>query len=123
MIVSVDTNVWIAFFKKRPQAAGLSELLRQNVIEVHAFVLAELVLGNLSSTRPRLLTDLARLAAPPPRMHDDVMEFVAQHQLAQSGLGYADAHLLASAHGGRRLLWSMDGDLRRSAQRLGVAFD
>lgn len=123
MIVSVDTNVWIAFLRRQPVALPLTRLLQENVVEVHAFVLAELVLGNLGARHELLLADLARLSGPSPLTHEKVMSFLSRHMLANGGIGYVDAHLLASAHAGRRALWTLDGDLGRAAKRLGVVVD
>jgi predicted nucleic acid-binding protein len=123
LIVSVDTSVWIAFLKKRPESAPLAGLLAQNVVEVHPFVLAELMLGNLGGRRDSLLADLGTLAGAPALAHDDLLAFVARHGLANSGAGYVDADLLASAHTEAHLLWSFDGSLHRVAERLGLAFD
>jgi hypothetical protein len=122
LIVSVDTNVWIAFLRRCAVAHPLTRLLQENVVEVHAFVLAELVLGNLEERHESLLGDLARLGAPPPRAHDEAMAFISRHALHRSGIGYVDAHLLASAEAERHTLWTLDADLARAAKRLGVAF-
>lgn len=92
-------------------------------MEVHPFVLAELVLGNLGKRHELLFADLARLGASPPRTHEEAMVFISRHELPGSGIGYVDAHLLASAHAERHTLWTLDGDLVRAAERLGVAVD
>lgn len=123
MIVSVDTNVWIAFLRRQAVALPLTRLLQKNVVEVHSFVLAELVLGNLGRRHEGFLADLARLGAPPPRTHEEAMAFISRHDLPDSGIGYVDAHLLASAHAERHALWTLDADLARAAERLGVAVD
>lgn len=122
MIVSVDTNVWIAFLRRQAVALPLTRLLEANIVAVHAFVLAELVLGNLGKRHDSVLADLVRLGAPPPRSHDETMAFISRHDLFRSGLGYVDAHLLASADAERHRLWTLDGDLARAAKRLGVTF-
>ncbi len=123
MIVSVDTSVWIAFLKKRPESAPLAGLLGQNVVEVHPFVLAELMLRNLGDRRDSLLADLGTLAGVPALAHDDLLAFIARYELANRGLGYVDAHLLAGAHAEGHRLWSFDGSLHRAAEALGLAFD
>jgi hypothetical protein len=122
LIVSVDTSVWIAFLRRRPVAQPLIRLLEENVVEVHAFVLAELVLGNLGDRHESLLDDLARLGAPPPRAHEEAMAFISHYALHRSGIGYVDAHLLASAEVERHRLWTLDRDLAHAAKRLGVGF-
>jgi predicted nucleic acid-binding protein len=106
LIVSVDTNVWIAF-------------LRQQAV---ALPLTQLVLGNLGRRHASVLADLVRLGAPAPRAHDETMAFISRHELQRSGIGYVDAHLLASADAERHGLWTLDADLARAAKRLGSAF-
>lgn len=122
MIVSVDTNVWIAFLRRQAVALPLTRLLEANVVAVHAFVLAELVLGNLGKRPAPVLADLGRLGAPPPRTHEETMAFISRHELPRSGIGYVDAHLLASADAERQKLWTLDAALALAAKRLGVAF-
>ena len=50
------------------------------------------------------------------------MAFVSRHALQGQGIGYVDAHLLASAHAEQHALWTLDADLARAAEQLGVAF-
>jgi hypothetical protein len=49
------------------------------------------------------------------------MQFVDDHRLHGTGLGWIDVHLLASARLGNEPLWSADARLRQAAVRLGVA--
>jgi predicted nucleic acid-binding protein len=122
VIVSVDTNVWVAFLKRETHARRLVDLLDGNQVEVHPFALAELWLGNLGGRRDPLLADLSRLVGAPALAHDDVMAFAARHALSNSGIGYVDAHLLASAERDRHRLWSFDRSVATAAARLGVAY-
>ncbi len=55
---------------------------------------------------------------------DKVLYFIRQHRLHGRGIGYIDAHLLASTlltTEGR--LWTRDKRLHRIADAIGVAFD
>ena len=54
--------------------------------------------------------------------HDEVLTLVAYHRLWGSGVGWVDAHLLASALLSGVRLWTLDRPLARQAERLGVAF-
>jgi predicted nucleic acid-binding protein len=46
----------------------------------------------------------------------------ARDGLAGKGLGWIDAHLLASARLTETPLWTFDAKLREAAEKLGVAF-
>jgi hypothetical protein len=54
--------------------------------------------------------------------HDEVMIFIERHKLANTGVGYVDANLLAStALTPGAALWARDKTLRAAAARCGVA--
>jgi hypothetical protein len=55
--------------------------------------------------------------------HGDVVEFVRDRRLHGRGIGWIDAHLLASALVGRQKLWTIDPRLAVLARELGVAYD
>jgi hypothetical protein len=52
----------------------------------------------------------------------DVVAFVRNRRLHGRGIGWIDAHLLASSLVGRLKLWTTDQRLSTVAQELGVAF-
>lgn len=83
----------------------------------HPFVLAELILGNLrpDSEVPLLLLDLPTAVVAE---HDEALAFVRRHELAGSGIGWVDAHLLCAAALSRARLWSVDRRLQDVAERL-----
>jgi hypothetical protein len=56
-------------------------------------------------------------------VHPDVVEFVRARRLHGRGIGWIDAHLLASALVGRLRLWTTDPRLATLAKELGVAYD
>jgi hypothetical protein len=89
------------------------------VLLTHAIVIGELVLGGLSAPQEALLRRLpmARSVAD-----DEVLVFVKHHKLMRQGIGWADAHLLASAHVAGARLWSADDRLAKVAAALDVAF-
>jgi predicted nucleic acid-binding protein len=51
---------------------------------------------------------------------EEVMTFVERHRLMGRGIGWVDAHLLASAALERALLWTADRRLAVIARSLGV---
>ena len=53
----------------------------------------------------------------------DLLDFAGRHELGGTGIGYVDAHLLASAHWHRTKLWSKDKRLHAQAERLGLAYE
>jgi len=123
MIVLVDTSVWIRFLANRtPHAAQLSALLSRDEVSGHDFVYGELLIGDKGGRR-QLLADYAQMHQAPIVSHGDVVAFVRGRRLHGRGVGWVDAHLLASALVGRLKLWTMDPRLQVVAGELGVAYD
>jgi hypothetical protein len=50
--------------------------------------------------------------------HDEALEFVDRHELAGSGVGLVDVHLLVSAALSGVSLWTLDRGLAIAARRL-----
>jgi predicted nucleic acid-binding protein len=118
--VLVDTSVWRTYFAGASRVRRLGELLdEESAVLVHPFIVGELVLGGLSRRVHELFERLPSAALVP---HDEVLEFVQRRRLARRGIGWVDAHLLASALTSSALLWSVDRDLSAAASDLGVDF-
>jgi predicted nucleic acid-binding protein len=118
--VLVDTSVWRRYFAGAQEARRLGDLLDEDgAVLVHPFVIGEMVLGGLSAREEGLFAQLPTAAVVP---HEDVLAFVRRRRLARRGIGWVDAHLLASALTSSAVLWSADGDLSAAAGDLGVAF-
>lgn len=118
--VLVDTSVWRRYFSGASAARRLGELLDEDgAVICHPFVLGELVLGGLSRREEDLFTRLPSAAVLPD---GEVLAFVQKRRLARRGIGWVDAHLLASALTASALLWSLDAALARIAHELGVGF-
>ena len=123
MIVLVDTSVWIAFLSDRaPYAAELDALLSRDEASGHAFVYGELLIGDKGG-RKVLLASYERMHQAPLVPHEDVVEFVRDRRLHGRGIGWVDAHLLASALVGRLRLWTTDPRLAVIATKLGITYD
>ncbi len=119
--VLVDTSVWRRYFAGASSVRALGALLDEDgAVLVHPFVVGELVLGGLSVREEGLF---ARLPAAPLLPHVEVLAFVRRRRLARRGIGWVDAHLLASALASGGALWSVDGDLSAAATDLGVGYD
>lgn len=91
--------------------------MRDGLVLVHPFVLGELALGRLKK-RSEILGLLGEMPRAPAANHDEVLEFVDRHELAGSGVGWVDAHLLVSAALSRVSLWTLDRRLAIAAGRL-----
>ena len=88
---------------------------------MHAFVLGEIACGNLRG-RSQTLHRLARLPSPVSASNDEVLMLLERHHLFGKGLGWVDAHLLASARlTGCRLL-TLERPLRDAATALKVGY-
>ena len=123
MIVLVDTSIWIRFLSNRaPYAAELDNLLSRDEVSGHDFVYGELLIGDKGG-RNQLLANYEQMHQAPPVPHRDVVEFVRHRRLHGRGIGWIDAHLLASALVGRLKLWTTDPRLAVLARELGLAYD
>jgi predicted nucleic acid-binding protein len=119
--VLVDTSVWRRYFAGAPAVRVLGELLDEDgAVLVHTFVVGELVLGGLSAKEEALFARLPAAAVVP---HDEVLAFVRRRRLARRGIGWVDAHLLASTLASGAALWSVDAGLSAVAVDLGVGYE
>ena len=122
MRVLVDTSVWIRFLANRaPHAAELDGLLGRDEVSGHDFVYGELLIGDRGG-RKEFLANYERMDQAPLVPHGEVVEFVRDRRLTGRGIGWIDAHLLASALVGRLELWTADSPLATVATELGIAY-
>jgi predicted nucleic acid-binding protein len=116
-VILVDTSVWVDHLRRGDP--GLVGLLESSAVLIHPFVVGEIACGSLQdrATVIELLTDLpSALVAD----NEEVLQFIGRHTLHGKGIGYVDAHLLASVAltpGAR--LWTRDMKLHRLADQLG----
>jgi predicted nucleic acid-binding protein len=123
MIVLVDTSVWIRFLSNRtPYASKLDGLLSRDEVSGHEFVYGQLLIGDKGG-RKKLLANFEQMHQAPAVSHGEVVEFVRERQLQGRGIGWIDAHLLASALVGHLKLWTTDPRLAVIARELGVGYD
>ena len=123
MIVLVDTSVWIRFLSNRaPHAIELDRLLSRDEVSGHDFVYGELLIGD-GSGRRQLLEDYQQMHQAPVVPHSDIVAFVRERRLHGRGVGWVDAHLLASALVGHLQLWTADSRLATLAEELGIAYN
>jgi predicted nucleic acid-binding protein len=118
--VLVDTSVWRRYFAGSPQYSGLADLLDEDgAVLVHPFIIGELVMGGLSTKEEDLFQ---RLPAAQRLSDDEVLAMVKHRRLTRRGIGWIDAHLLASALASSAVLWSADKDLASAAVVLDAGF-
>jgi predicted nucleic acid-binding protein len=116
-VILVDTSVWVDHF--RNDSPRLSKLLTDQQVLVHPFIIGELSLGRLTN-RNEIVDLLSRLPLAPVAEHDEVTAVVDKHHLPGSGIGWVDAHLIASALLGNAKLLTADKPLQRASRRIGV---
>lgn len=118
-MILVDTSVWIDHLRAGDER--LAQLLGDCSVLAHPFVTGELALGNLAN-RDDVLGAMQNL--PQVRLATDVevLAFIGQRILFGTGIGYIDAHLLASVvlTPGTQL-WTRDKRLLALATSLGLA--
>ncbi len=113
----VDTSVWVDHLRRGDPA--LSGLLERGEVECHPFVIGELVCRSLHH-RSAVLSLLQKLPRVPVGSHEEVLAFVERHRLRGRGIGWIDAHLLASAALSGMPLWTRDRRLGEVARTLGL---
>ena len=118
--IIADTGIWIDHINKGD--GSLASLLRRRRIALHPMIIGEVALGSIPN-RKLLLEELRALPQAKPASHPEVMAMIEWSELFNCGIGYVDAHLLASA---KQLpdgqVWTRDKRLHAQAVRLGVAY-
>ncbi len=119
-MILVDTSVWVDHL--RSGDAQLEDLLERQQVVTHAFVVGEIACGSLKK-RASVFELLADLPTAVVAEAEEVLGFIERHALFGKGIGYVDAHLIASvALTEDAKLWTRDKRLLAVAQKLGCAF-
>lgn len=114
----VDTSVWANHLRRTDRR--LVQLLDEAQVVCHPYVIGELACGHIGR-RHEVLALLARLPVVLPVSQAEALAFIDVNQLAGSGVGWVDVHLLASARLARVGVFTADKALSRAAARLGLA--
>ncbi len=116
-MVLADTSEWIQHFRRGE--ASLADLLAEGLVLMHPFVSGELACGAL---KDRLVTLSYLHALPPaqPASNREVLQLIEERRLWGRGLGWVDAHLLASALLSHCAFWTLDKKLRAAATELAL---
>lgn len=118
-MILVDTSVWIDHLRQNDEQ--LVGLLNAGKVLGHPFVTGEIALGNLRN-RDAILAGLGDLPSSVVATNQEVMIFIGKNMLYGQGIGFVDAHLLASVlltPGAK--LWTRDRRLLASAASIGIA--
>ena len=119
--ILVDTSVWIDHF--RSSEPRLVEILNRGEVLGHAFVIGELACGSLGN-RQEILGLLHNLPSAPRASDKEVLLLIENCALMGRGIGYIDAHLLASILlAGNAKLWTRDRRLLRIANEMSLGFE
>jgi predicted nucleic acid-binding protein len=119
-LILVDTSVWINHLHKPIPA--LVAALEAGEVLIHPFVLGELACGQLAKRR-EILDLLSALPQSTMATDEEMLPFIEHHRLMGKGLGYIDAHLLASVILTEAAqLWTADRGLAAIAKQLRVGF-
>ena len=111
-MILADTSVWVEHL--RHGNTPLKTLLQDGDIVCHPMIIGELACGDLHP-RQEILGLLAALPVVMVAEHAEVLKFIEQKHLAGKGLGYIDAHLLASAVLSDIPIWTEDASLKKAA--------
>ena len=118
-MVLADTSVWVSHL--RIGGPHLKTLLDEAGVLCHPFVVGELACGNLKPRR-EILSLLQTLPSAPVVSQEEALHFIERQSLAGSGIGFVDAHLLASAQLIGVPLWTADLLLKRAAEKLRLSY-
>jgi predicted nucleic acid-binding protein len=114
-MVLVDTSVWVAHFRRKNDR--LENLLSQEFVYCHPFIIGELACGHLKN-RQEILSLMGELPEAIQATDKDVLVFIEKHRLAGKGLGIVDTHLLACASLSNLFIWTDDKRMRQAARDL-----
>ena len=114
----VDTSVWVEHLRRG--LPRLASLLQDGEVLIHPWVIGELACGNLRN-RSQVLELLQGLPAATVAGDAEVLHLIENDRLMGRGIGYVDAHLLASARLSHCRLWTQDRRWAAVAQVQGIA--
>ena len=118
-MILVDTSVWADHFGKSDPA--LFQLLDQEEVLGHPYITAELALGSLADPAGTIAL-LEALPQGRVATQAELMMLIRRERLAGTGVGFVDAHLLASARLSATAIWTRDKRLRSQAEAWRLAW-
>jgi len=116
-VILVDTSVWINHL--RQDNPKLASFLESGFVFTHPFVVGELSCDSLKK-REYFLRDLRTLPVVKAASDEEVSHFIEERKVWGRGIGWIDAHLLASSILTGCRLWTFDLRLHEVAAELGL---
>ncbi len=117
-MILVDTSVWIDHLRQGDDA--LIKLLADGRVLIHPYILGEIALSHLRH-RTTVLKALGALPSATVAQDGEVLQYIETTKLFGLGVGYVDAHLLASVRlTGGAFLWTRDRRLEAAAVKVAV---
>jgi len=114
-VILADTSIWIDHF--RSADAELRRIIEDDRLLCHPCVIGELALGSLRD-RSDVIAFLSAQRGAVVATHDEIMIMIDRHGIFSMGIGYTDAHLLASVLLDHKVsLWTKDKRLRAAAKK------
>lgn len=120
-MILVDTSVWIDHLRQPNEF--LIQLIAQEAVLTHPFVIGEIALGSIKN-RDIVRREISELQTAVIASDDEVRNLIESVQLYGCGIGYLDAHLVASVRlteGAK--LWSFDKRLCIVSKKQDIAAD
>lgn len=111
-MILVDTSVWVDHLRNGNRRLR-SLLLDENVL-CHPFVVGEVACGSIRN-RNEILSLLSTLPSARIAEHEEVLSLLQSRRLFGTGLGWIDAHLLASTLLTGCKLWTLDKALQSAS--------
>lgn len=118
-MILADTSIWVEHFRRGVDE--LQSLLGKVEVACHPFIVGELSCGNIKN-RKEVMNLLHELPMVEVAENQEVLELVETRKLMGQGIGWVDAHLLASALISGCPLWTADRKLRSLGAALGVLY-
>lgn len=117
-MILIDTSVWIDHIRKADPL--LVQLLDNGLVLAHQLVIGELAVGQFKH-RDEILEQMLEMPQGMMAETFEVLTFIKKNALAGIGIGFIDAHLLASARLTQSTkLWTKDKRLLAASIRLGL---
>jgi predicted nucleic acid-binding protein len=120
-MILADTSIWVDHL--RHGDAELMKFLNSGQVLTHPFIIGELALGSMQN-RNMVLSTMKNLPQATVASDEEVWQFIENHALSGTGIGYIDAHLLAATRlTPSALLWTRDKRLLAESTRLGLCMN
>lgn len=119
MGVIVDTSVFVDFMKNGN--ADLHDLLEDDLVIIHPFVISEILLGGSMKSRVlhSLLVNLPLAGTTQPQTLD---RWIQAEKVYKFGIGLVDSCILLSAIKEHHELFTLDKKLKKAAAAFKVTF-